>query len=186
MHLVVDWYVKSFYGLKQALRSWFEKLTSTLKADGYSQSKADYSLLTKVQGTTITLILVYVDDLLIAGNSSDTIELLKQMLSSNFHMKDLGNLNYFLELEIFRSTVGFFLSQKKYVMDLLTEYHMVGVKPSKLPLPSKIKLSPSKGEVLSDAQPYQRLLGKLIYLTVTRPNIVYSVHILTQFMQAPT
>lgn len=178
--------IKILYGLKQAPRCWFSKLTNVLKQDGYIQSRADYSLLTKVKHSKITLILVYVDDLLIAGDSNDNITDLKLMLSKNFHMKDLGNVSYFLGIEVLRSSDGFFLSQRKYVTDLLKEYHMVGVKPSKLPMQTKIKLGPDKGVPLLDIQPYQRLLGKLIYLTVTRPDIVYPVHILTQYMQAPT
>lgn len=178
--------IKSLYGLKQAPRCWFSKLTSVLKADGYQQSRADYSLLTKIEENKITVILVYVDDLLITGDSQCNIDKLKAMLSRNFHMKDLGNINYFLGIEVHRSPDGFFLSQRKYVLDLLKEYHMVGVKPSKLPMNSKLKLAPTKGVPLQEIQPYQRLLGKLIYLTVTRPDIVYSVHILTQYMQAPT
>ena len=94
------------------------------------------------------------------------------MLSRNFHMKDLGPFSYFLGLEMHRSEQGFFISQKKYVLDLLKKYHMVCVKPSKLPLQTKVKLGPDKGTPLQDIQPYQRLLGKLIYLIVTRPDIV--------------
>ncbi|KAL8131684.1 hypothetical protein AgCh_007576 [Apium graveolens] len=185
-HRIVCKLIKSLYGLKQAPRCWFSKLTNTLKKDGYVQSRGDYSLLTKVEHNKITLVLVYVDDLLIAGDSAAHIDGLKLLLSKNFHMKDLANVNYFLGLEVYRSSDGFFLSQKKYVMDLLKEYHMVGVKPSKLPMQTKVKLRPDKGEPLLDQQPYQRLLGKLIYLTVTRPDIVYPVHLLTQYMQAPT
>lgn len=178
--------VKSLYGLKQAPRCWFSKLSATLKEDGFSQSKAVYSLFTKVTQTTITLILVYVDDLLLAGSSIDKINELRSMLSHNFHMKDLGEIRYFLGLEVHRSANGFFISQKKYVMDLLKEYHMIAVTHSKLPMETHLKLTPEKGEPLADVQPYQKLLGKLIYLTVTKPDIVYDVHIFTQYMQKPT
>lgn len=78
------------------------------------------------------------------------------------------------------------MSQKKYLVDLLEEYHLFDSKPSKLPMDSQLKLEPEKGEPLQDVQPYQKIMGKLIYLTVTRPDIVYVVHILTQYMQRPT
>lgn len=77
---------------------------------------------------------MYVDDLLIAGDSATDIAGLKSMLSKNFHMNDLGEVTYFLGLEVHRSIDGFFVSQKKYVLDLLKEYHMIGVKASKLPM----------------------------------------------------
>lgn len=146
--------VKSLYGLKQAPRCWFSKLSATLKEDGFSQSKADYSLFTKVTKITITLILVYVDDLLLAGSSIDKINELRSMLSHNFHMKDLGEIRYFLGLEVHRYANGFFISQKKYVMDLLKEYHITAVTPSKLPMETHLKLTPEKGEPLADVQPY--------------------------------
>ena len=178
--------VKSLYGLRQAPRCWFSKLSTTLIVNGFVQSKADYSLFTKVTETTIVVTLVYVDDLLIAGNSNEAISWLKSMLSENFHMKDLGEVRYFLGLEIHRSVDGFFVSQKKYLMDLLKEYHISGGNTSKLPMETKVKLEADKGEPLQNIQPYQKIMGKLIYLTVTRPDIVYTVHILTQYMQKPT
>lgn len=88
--------LKSLYGLKQASRQWFAKLSLTLIHLGYHQSKTDYSLFIHHNSTKITLVLVYVDDLLICGNCMDTIDSLKKMLSSTFHMKDLGSLRYFL------------------------------------------------------------------------------------------
>lgn len=106
--------LKSLYGLKQAPRQWFSKLSETLIKMGFLQPKSDYSLFIKQTDKCITLILVYVDDLLICGNSDSEIEGLKVMLSQAFHMKDLGNLSYFLGLEIDRSTSGFFTSKEIY------------------------------------------------------------------------
>lgn len=110
---------KTLYGLKQSPRLWFHKLTSTLTQDGFLQSKADYSLSTRTAGNTITNILIYVDDLMICGNSSSQIDKLKSMPSSHFHMKDLDNLRYFIGIEIDRTKSGFFISQAKYTLDFL-------------------------------------------------------------------
>lgn len=126
------------------------------------------------------------NDLLLAGNSAEAISELKVMLSRSFHMKDLGNINYFLGLEITRNESWFFISQKKYVLDLLKEFHIEHSTPLKIPLDSHLKRTPQAGDPLPDSQPYQRLLGKLIYLTVTRPDITFTVHILSQFMHQPT
>lgn len=177
---------KSLYGLKQAPRNWFSKLSSTLKGLDYIQSKADYSLFTLTTSKSITVVLVYVDDLLISGNCLESINNLKRMLSSVFHMKDLGDLHYFLGLEIHRSQSGFFVSQQKYTLDLLEEYNLLHTKPLSLPLDIHLKLTPEKGDLLSDSQIYQRLLGRLIYLTITRPDITFAVHLLAQYMQKPT
>ena len=177
---------KSLYGLRQSPRLWFAKLSTTLLNQNYKQCKSDYILFVKTTDSDVTLILVYVDDLLICGSSLSSIEDLQYMLSLNFHMKNLGPVNYFLGIEIHRSCDGFFLSQKKYVTDILKEHGMLNFKPLLLPMDSHLKLSSDKGDILSDPTKYQRLLGQLIYLSITRPDITYTVQVLTQFMQKPT
>lgn len=126
------------------------------------------------------------DDLLITGNSTAAISELKGSLASQFHMKDLGPITYFLGLEIDRSSNGFFISHKKYTLDLLQEFGMLQATPLKLPMDTHIKLTPDKGDLLPDPSLYQKLLGKLIYLTITRPDLSFTVHNLAQFMQRPT
>lgn len=101
-------------------------------------------------------------------------------------MKDMGVLRYFLGIEVDQTKQGIFLSQKKYVTDLLKHYGMKNCKPLKLPMDSHLKLTPEVGDPLPQAEEYQSLVGKLIYLTITRPNIAYSVHVLSHFMHNPT
>lgn len=86
-------------------------------------------------------------------------------------MKDLGNVRYFLGIEIDKTNAGYFLSQKKYTLDLLQEFGMLSTTPVKIPMDIHLKLDPTKGDILPDPHPYQRLLGNLIYLTVIRPDI---------------
>ena len=177
---------KSLYGLRQSPRLWFSKLSNFLLSIGYVQSKADYSLFFLHQDDCLTFILVYVDDLLLCGNSMHAINNLKSKLSQTFHMKDLGDLRYFLGIEIDRNNDGIFLCQKKYTSDILSEFGMNNCKPLQLPLDTHLKLTPEKGDPLPDSTVYQRLIGKLIYLTITRPDICFSVQLLSQFMQKPT
>ncbi|KNA13496.1 hypothetical protein SOVF_116290 [Spinacia oleracea] len=177
---------KSLYGLKQAPRQWFSKLSETLIKFGYIQSKADYSLFTKTTQHDMTIILVYVDDLLISGSIEEDIRALKDMMSNTFHMKDLGELKYFLGLEIDRTAAGFFISHKKYAEELLKEHNLTDCKPLQLPMDPNLKLTADKGDVLPSPTPYQRLVGRLIYLTITRPDISFTVQFLSQFMQQPT
>lgn len=177
---------KSLYGLKQAPRLWFAKLSSTLLSLDYAQSKTDYILFVNHTSTDLTIILVYVDDLLITGNCMTSINSLKQMLAKTFHMKDLGPLRYFLGLEIDRTASGIFLCQKKYTLDIIKEHGLENARPLQLPMDANIKLSTEKGDPLSNPVVYQRLVGKLIYLTITRPDICFIVQLLFQFMQSPT
>uniref|UniRef100_A0A2N9G6D1 Integrase catalytic domain-containing protein n=1 Tax=Fagus sylvatica TaxID=28930 RepID=A0A2N9G6D1_FAGSY len=177
---------KSLYGLKQASRQWFAKFSSTLIKQGFLQSKSDYSLFTRTQGTTFIGLLVYVDDILIASNNVTAVHTLKDSLHAEFKLKDLGNLKYFLGLEVARSSKGISLCQRKYALDVLSDSGMLGSKPVVTPMEQKLKLSQSDGDALSDPSQYRRLVGRLLYLTVTRPDINYSVQRLSQFMAKPT
>lgn len=140
----------------------------------------------KKSQTVITVVLIYVDDLLICGKNETEIAHLKEMLTKSFHMKDLGPIRFFLGLEVDRTEAGFFISQQKYTKDLLTEYGLLSAKPLKLPLDSHLKMTPTQGDPLPDPTIYQRLLGKLIYLTISRPDIAFSVQLLSQFMWSLT
>ncbi|KMS64582.1 hypothetical protein BVRB_018810, partial [Beta vulgaris subsp. vulgaris] len=101
-------------------------------------------------------------------------------------MKDMGALRYFLGIEVDQCKDGIFLSQRKYVMDLLKDYGMLQCKPLKLPMDSHVKLTSGEGDPMHHAEPYQKLVGKLIYLTLTRPDIAFTVHVLSKFMHQPT
>lgn len=177
---------KSLYGLRQAPRQWFAKLSSALTKYKFIQSKSDYSLFTKRSDDTLTIILVYVDDLIIAGNSESAIKSTKEFLHGEFHMKDMGTLRYFLGIEVDHCHDGIFISQRKYVQDLLKEYNMLKCRPLKLPMDSHVKMTPQSGSPLACAEVYQRLVGKQIYLTLTRPDIAFTVHVLSKFMHHPT
>ncbi|KAM1095689.1 hypothetical protein ACFX2B_010399 [Malus domestica] len=115
----------------------------------------------------------------------DELEALKRSLHQQFAIKDLGSLKYFLGIEMATSSKGLFLNQRKYVLDLLDEAHMVNCKPARTPLASKLQLD-APGNFLSNPNVYQRMVGKLIYLTITRPDIAYSVSLISQFMHSPT
>ncbi|KAJ4751619.1 Retroelement pol polyprotein-like [Rhynchospora pubera] len=176
---------KSIYGLRQAPRMWFSKLATALEVYGFVQSRADYSLFTWRKGNAFLAILVYVDDLVIAGNSESTIGAFKQYTSSVFHIKDLGQLKYFLGIEIARGPSGLFLCQRKYVLDILAECGLLGAKPTATPMEQNHRLAELVSDKLKDPEKYRRLVGRLIYLTITRPELCYSVHVLAQFMQDP-
>ncbi|GJV20526.1 ribonuclease H-like domain-containing protein [Tanacetum coccineum] len=179
---------KSLYGLKQPPRQWKAKLTSTLIENGFSQSKSDYSLYIKSNKGVFLALLVYVDDIIITGNSISEIKKCKVFLKSKFMIKDLGKLKYFLGIKVVDTDKGICLNQKKYVLDLLSEYGMLACKPAKTPLMSKLVISNEALEsdpLLENIIDYQKLMGKLIYLTNTRHDISYAEHCLSQFMHSP-
>ncbi|KAL1204160.1 Retrovirus-related Pol polyprotein from transposon RE2 [Cardamine amara subsp. amara] len=176
---------KSLYGLKQAPRCWFAKLSTALVDYGFEQSLGDYSLFTYEKGTTRLHLLVYVDDLIIAGSSLKATKSFKLYLSTCFHMKDLGDLKYFIGIEVARNSTGIYLCQRKYALDILAETGLLESKPVNFPLEQNHKLAVSKSHLLADPAPYRCLLGRLIYLGVTRPDLAFSVHVLAQFMQKP-
>ncbi|GJV60970.1 ribonuclease H-like domain-containing protein [Tanacetum coccineum] len=184
----IDWLKKSLYGLKQAPRQWNAKLTSTLIENGFSQSKSDYSLHTKSDKDVFLALLVYVDDIIIIGNNVSEIEKFKVYLKSKFMIKDLGKLKYFLGIEIIDTSKGICLNQRKYVLNLLSEYDMLACKPTKTPLMSKLIISNEAKDndpILDNITDYQKLMGNLVYLTNTIPDISYVVHCLSQFMHSP-
>lgn len=165
---------------------WFANLSNALISFGFVQSQANHSLFIQEGDGTFTTILIYVDDLIITCNCAKQIARLKKLLSTQFHMKDLGDLSYFMGMEFTRSNQGIFISQRKYALHLLKEHGVDKQKSLKLPLDTHMKLDTLKGTPLSNPEPYTRLVGQLIYLTISRPDITFSVQLLSQFMEAPT
>ncbi|XP_071741479.1 uncharacterized mitochondrial protein AtMg00810-like [Rutidosis leptorrhynchoides] len=180
---------KSLYGLKQAPRQWNEKLNAALVESGFVQSKSDYSLYVKNSDDIFIALLVYVDDIVITGNSEIEIKKkFKAFLQTKFMIKDLGKLKYFLGIEILNQNDGICLSQRKYCLELLNDYGLLGNKPIDTPIEcnANINSEPSeKDSLLINVIGYQKLVGRLIYLTLTRPDISFAVQILSQYMHAP-
>ena len=119
---------KTLYGLKQSPRAWFGRFTSSMKKFGYFQSHSDHTFFLKRQNGKLTALIIYVDDLIVTGHYQKEIHLLQKYLATEFEMKELGELKYFLEIEVAQSKHGIFLSQRKYVLDLLVETGMLNCK----------------------------------------------------------
>jgi hypothetical protein len=178
--------LKSLYGLKQASRKWYEKLTGVLLSQGYQQAASDHSLFTLHKASSFTVLLVYVDDIILAGNCLTEFHHIKQLLDSQFKIKDLGQLKYFLGLEVAHSQHGISICQRKYCLDLLQDTGLLGAKPAKTPLDPSVKLHQDKAKSFEDIASYRRLVGKLLYLTTTRPDIAFVTQQLSQFLSCPT
>jgi hypothetical protein len=132
---------KSLYGLKQAPRAWYIRLSDFLLSIGFLTSKVDTSLFILSDGTNIFYLLVYVDDILLTGSNSAMLHHLVQLLSSEFKLRDLGDVHYFLGIEVQSTGMGLMLRQHKYILDILTRAGMTSCKPVDTPVsPSKLAL----------------------------------------------
>ena len=178
---------KSLYGLKQAPRAWFMRLSQTLLEFGFLSSPVDASLFVYHKGHIHLFILIYVDDILVTGTDPSLIQSLIQKLQTEFKMKDLGPLGYFLGIQASRDSSGLHLRQSKYIGDLLHRTKMAGAKPASSPCTTGLKLSTHVGEPLTASQitEYRQTVGALQYCTLTRPDIAFSVNQLCQHMHCP-
>jgi len=139
---------KTLYGLKQAPRAWSDKIGEYLVTSGFQTSNADFSLYVKKTDHGIVVIIIYVDDLIITGDSDVDISNLKKLLKQKFEMKDLGELRYFLGIEVIQSPKGIWLLQRQYALNKLFEYGMTGCKPILIPLEQNVKLSANEGNLV--------------------------------------
>jgi len=131
------------------------------------------------------VVLVYVDDLIISGDNHEAITEFKAYLHTCFHMKYLGILKYFLGVEVARSSAGIFLCQRKYALNIIAEAGLLGAKPLNVPIEHNHRLTLAADLPFPHLDQYRRLVGRLIYLCFTRPELSYCVHVLSQFMQTP-
>jgi Reverse transcriptase (RNA-dependent DNA polymerase) len=185
-HQLVCKLEKALYGLKQSPRAWFDRFYSAMKKYGYFQSDSDHTLFFRKIHDKITILIIYIDDMIITGNDQEEIKQLEERLSNEFEMKDLDGLKYFLRIEVVRSKEDISISQRKYVLDLLSETGMLDCKPVDTPFVQNLKLGMFPDQVPANKEQYQRLVGKLIYLFHTKPDIAYAVSSVSQFMHAPS
>ena len=152
---------------------------------GYIASPYDSALFLHRTDKGTILLLLYVDDMIITGDDPNGIQELKDFLSQQFEIKDLGHLSYFLGLEITHFTYGLYITQAKYASDLLSRVGLTDSKMVDTPVELNAHLTPSGGTLLSNSSFYRRLIGSVVYLTVTRLDISYVVHQVSQYLSAP-
>ena len=177
---------RALYGLKQAPRAWYERFVSVIIEAGFSPSPHDPALFIHTSSRGRTLLLLYVDDMLSTGDDAEHISLVERHLSQQFQMTDLGPLSYFLGIEVSRSDKGYYISQSKYIQDLIARSGITDTRTAATPMDIHLQLRPTDGTPLEDPARYRHIVGSLVYLTVTRPDIAHAVHILSQFVNAPT
>ncbi|CAA7035751.1 unnamed protein product [Microthlaspi erraticum] len=177
---------KALYGLKQAPRAWYLELSNFVLSTGFINSVADTSLFILKRDWSLLYMLVYVDDIIVTSNDQRLLDQTLQSLATRFSVKDPEDLNYFLGIEAHRTPSGLHLTQRRYILDLLTRCNMLDAKPVTTPMASTPKLTLGSGIPLTDPTQYRSVVGSLQYLSFTRPDVSYAVNRLSQFMHAPT
>jgi histone deacetylase 1/2 len=179
---------RALYGLKQSPRAWYARLSARLHQLGFVSSKADTSLFIFTQHGVQIYMLVYVDDIVIAGSTPAVVDRLVASLSETFPIKDLGTLEYFLGLEASSNSGGLILTQRKYAMDLLHRVSMENCRATSTPLATTERLARETGTTLGteDSFRYRSIVGGLQYLTLTRPDLSFAVNKVCQFLSQPT
>ena len=180
---------KSIYGLKQAAKNWYEALTSLLLKEGFKRSRNDYCLFVrKEEDETFSYVLVWVDDIVVAGATEEAVNEIKSMLNENFKMDDRGALNWFLGMQILRTHDKITVDQKKYVETVLQQFNMSDCKAVATPGEVDLKLVKSDDEEqkLVDPKLYRSLVGSLLFIgKQTRPDILHIVNQLSRFLDKP-
>ena len=177
---------KALYGLKQSPRAWFGRFTQAMRVLRYQQCNGEHTLFYKnASPDSSTYLIVYVDDIIITGNNLKEIECLEQHLDKNFQVKQLGPLKYFLGIEFARSSEGILMTQQKYILEILAETKHTDCHINDTPIEVNHKLTLNEAEPRVEISSYQKLIGKLLYLSHTRPDICYTLNVLSQFMHSP-
>lgn len=176
---------RSLYGLKQVPRAWFKRLHDFFLSAGFIASKTDVSLFHYATGRTRVFLLVYVDDIIMMGDDPVLLDTLLQRLSTTFKIRDLGTPSFFLGIETLAANEAIILSQRRYMCDILNRASMTDCKPLAT-LAAVSRAVATADELFDNPMQYRHLAGALQYLTITQPDLSYSVNRLCQFMHAST
>ncbi|KAG8498675.1 hypothetical protein CXB51_005061 [Gossypium anomalum] len=174
---------KALYGLKQAPRAWYDRIDAYLSRLGFTKSISEPTLYVKKDEKEALLIVsLYVDDLLVTGSKDELIEDFKKQMQDIFEMTDLGLMTYFLGMEVNQGEQGIFISQQAFALKVLSKFSMSKCKPASTPVTLGEKLSSTSEHDRVDERGYRSLVGCLLYLTATRPDILYAVGLLSRFI----
>jgi hypothetical protein len=175
----------ALYGLKHAPRAWYGRLRGFLFSKGFEMGKVDKTLFLLRQGDDIVIFQVYMDDIVFGGSSHSLVVRFAEDKSNEFEMSMMGELQFFLGLQIKQAKEATFVHQAKYTKDILKKFKMDDSKPLSTLMITTIALDVDKDEELVDQKEYQSMIGSLLYLTATRPDIQFSVCLCDRFQVSP-
>ncbi|KAK9071706.1 hypothetical protein SSX86_008135 [Deinandra increscens subsp. villosa] len=177
--------IKALYGLKQAPRTWYETLSNYLLVNGYKRGAIDKTLFEKSDGKDTLMVQIYVDDIIFGKSSAALCKEFEGLMQSKFEMSSMGELNFFLGLQVKQTANGIFLNQSKYIQDMLKRFDMQSVSTSRTPISTSHKLHSDLSGKPVDVHLYREMIGSLLYLTASRPDIMFSVCLCYRYQCQP-
>ncbi|GKU93862.1 hypothetical protein SLEP1_g7421 [Rubroshorea leprosula] len=176
---------RALYGLKQAPRAWYSRIESYFLKEGFQKCPYEHTLFIKSEGGKMLIVYLYVDDLIYTGNDMVMFDKFKNSMMAKFEMSDLGLMHYYLGIEVNQSAAGFFISQKKYVQDILDTFRMKNCNLVSTPIELGLKLVRNPGGMEINSTLYKQIVGSLMYLTATRLDIMHAVSLISRYMNCP-
>ncbi|GKB58155.1 retrovirus-related pol polyprotein from transposon TNT 1-94 [Tanacetum coccineum] len=177
---------KALYGLKQAPRAWYDLLSSFLLSKGFSKGKVDPILFIRREGKYIILVQIYVDDIIFASTTTELCDQFSEIMCSKFKMSMMGKISFFQGLQISQIPRGIYLNQSKYALESLKKYGMESCDPMNTPMVEKSKLDEDTLGKAVDPTHYRGMVGTLMYLKSSRPDLVYAVCMCARYQARPT
>ncbi|GJR18339.1 putative ribonuclease H-like domain-containing protein [Tanacetum coccineum] len=177
--------VKALYGLHQAPRAWYETLANYLLGNGFKRGKIDQTLFIKKQKGDILLVQVYVDDIIFGSTNKDLCTGFEKLMKDKFQMSSMGELTFFLGLQVQQKEDGIFISQDKYVAEILNKFKYTNVKSASTPVDLEKPLVKDGDADDVDVHLYRSMIGSLMYLTASRPDIMFVVCACARFQVTP-
>jgi hypothetical protein len=176
---------KALYGLKQALRAWYERLRDFLLSKGFKMGKVDTTIFTKKIGNDLFVFQIYIDDIIFGSTNQDFCEEFGKIMANEFEMSMIGELSYFLGLQIKQVKNDTFVSQGKYIKDMLKKFSMEDVKGISTPMKTNGSLNSDTSGNIVDQKMYRSMIGSLLYVTTSRLDVMFSVCMCARFQDTP-
>ncbi|GJS69049.1 retrovirus-related pol polyprotein from transposon TNT 1-94, partial [Tanacetum coccineum] len=177
---------KALYGLKQAPRAWYDMLSSFLISNDFSKGSVDPTLFIRREGNDLILVQIYVDDIIFAASTPELCDLFAKIMCSKFKMSMMGKISFFLGLQISQSPRGIFINQSKYALESLKKYGYESCDPVDTPMVEKSKLDEDKEGKAVDPSQYRGMIGTLLYLTASRPDLQFAICMCARYQARPT
>ncbi|GJY93633.1 retrovirus-related pol polyprotein from transposon TNT 1-94 [Tanacetum coccineum] len=177
---------KALYGLKQAPRAWYDMLSSFLISNDFSKGSVDPTLFIRREGKELLLVQIYVDDIIFAASTPELCDLFAKIMCSKFKMSMMGKISFFLGLQISQSPRGIFINQSKYALESLKKYGFESCDPVDTPMVEKSKLDEDKEGKVVDPSHYRGMIGTLLYLTASRPDLQFAICMCARYQARPT
>ncbi|GJZ12584.1 retrovirus-related pol polyprotein from transposon TNT 1-94 [Tanacetum coccineum] len=176
----------ALYRLKQAPRAWYDMLSSFLISNDFSKGSVDPTLFIRREGKELLLVQIYVDDIIFAASTPELCDLFAKIMCSKFKMSMMGKISFFLGLQISQSPRGIFINQSKYALESLKKYGFESCDPVDTPMVEKSKLDEDKEGKVVDPSHYRGMIGTLLYLTTSRPDLQFAICMCARYQARPT